>query len=73
MGDYETDAYIKEIIAKYGRASVSQIKDDLGRYYNIRYTQKRVRDHCVSLARYKELRKIDAVSHGKPIYFEVVE
>lgn len=54
----QTDEFIKEIVAKYGQASVKQIQDDLGRYYYVRYTNKRVMKHCQSLTRFGELNEL---------------
>lgn len=73
MGDYETDEYIKEIIAKYGRASVQQIQNDLGRYYYIRYTNKRIRSHCESMARYGELKQTvsESIKGNRRFLFEL--
>lgn len=64
MGDYETDAYIMEIIAKYGRADIKTIVETLGRDYYINYTNQRVKRHCLSLCRYGEL-KMTVVDNSK--------
>lgn len=76
MGEYEVDTYIKEIIAKYGRADVKQITADLGRYYYCNFANRRVQGHCQSMTRYGELRQTVERDRKGCIYrylYEVVE